>query len=111
MWLNEGFATYVSYLGANFAEPNWNMVSFVFSWTPLVEIYANLPGLTTVLNAIISFCVFQKDLIVLNEITGVMSVDALASSHPLSSKEEDIMTPEDISQLFDSITYSKVLYL
>lgn len=37
-----------------------------------------------------------------------MGVDALASSHPLSSKEEDIMTPADISQLFDSITYSKV---
>lgn len=51
---------------------------------------------------------FQKDLIVLNEITGVMGVDALASSHPLSSKEEDINTPADISQLFDSITYSKV---
>lgn len=55
------------------------------------------------------WCVyFQKDLIVLNEITGVMGVDALASSHPLSSKEEDINTPADISQLFDSITYSKV---
>ncbi|XP_041643447.1 aminopeptidase Ey-like isoform X2 [Cheilinus undulatus] len=73
LWLNEGFATYVSYLGANFAEPKWNM----------------------------------KDLIVLNEIIGVMGVDALASSHPLSSKEEDIQKPEDISQLFDSITYSK----
>lgn len=53
-------------------------------------------------------CSFQKDLIILNEITGVMGVDALASSHPLSSKEEDVMTPADISQLFDSITYSKV---
>ncbi|CAJ1048729.1 aminopeptidase Ey-like isoform X2 [Xyrichtys novacula] len=73
LWLNEGFATYVSYLGANYAEPTWNM----------------------------------KDLIVLNEITGVMGIDALASSHPLSSKEEDIQKPEDISQLFDSITYSK----
>uniref|UniRef100_UPI0037E80433 aminopeptidase Ey-like n=1 Tax=Semicossyphus pulcher TaxID=241346 RepID=UPI0037E80433 len=73
LWLNEGFATYVSYLGANYAEPTWNM----------------------------------KDLIVLNEIIGVMGVDALASSHPLSSKEEDIQKPEDISQLFDSITYSK----
>ncbi|XP_074522479.1 aminopeptidase N-like [Halichoeres trimaculatus] len=73
LWLNEGFATYVSYLGANFAEPTWNM----------------------------------KDLIVLNEIVGVMGVDALASSHPLSSKETDIQRPEDISQLFDSITYSK----
>lgn len=73
LWLNEGFATYVSYLGANHAEPTWNM----------------------------------KDLIVLNEITGVMGVDALASSHPLSSREEDIQKPEHISQLFDSITYSK----
>lgn len=73
LWLNEGFATYVSYLGADFAEPTWNM----------------------------------KDLIVLNEIIGVMGVDALASSHPLSSKEEDIQRPEQISQLFDSITYSK----
>uniref|UniRef100_A0A3B4XXH8 Alanyl aminopeptidase, membrane n=1 Tax=Seriola lalandi dorsalis TaxID=1841481 RepID=A0A3B4XXH8_SERLL len=73
LWLNEGFATYVSYLGANKAEPTWNM----------------------------------KDLIVLNEIFGVMAVDALASSHPLSSKEEDILKPEHISELFDSITYSK----
>lgn len=39
-----------------------------------------------------------------------MAVDALASSHPLSSKEEDVQKPEDISQLFDSITYSKVQY-
>lgn len=47
---------------------------------------------------------------VLNDIIDVMAVDALTSSHPLSSKEEDIMTPEDISQLFDSITYSKVQF-
>lgn len=51
---------------------------------------------------------FQKELIVLNQITGVMGVDALASSHPLSSREDAVMTPADISQLFDSITYSKV---
>ncbi|XP_034535383.1 aminopeptidase Ey-like [Notolabrus celidotus] len=73
LWLNEGFASYVSYLGADYAEPTWNM----------------------------------KDLIVLNEIVGVMGIDALASSHPLSTKEEEIQKPEDISQLFDSITYSK----
>uniref|UniRef100_A0A8C6TH92 Peptidase M1 membrane alanine aminopeptidase domain-containing protein n=1 Tax=Neogobius melanostomus TaxID=47308 RepID=A0A8C6TH92_9GOBI len=61
LWLNEGFATYVSYLGANDAEPTWNMVSF----------------------------------------------DALASSHPLSSKEDEILRPEQINALFDAITYSK----
>ncbi|CAB1338737.1 unnamed protein product, partial [Coregonus sp. 'balchen'] len=65
LWLNEGFASYVSYLGANSAEPTWNIVH------------------------------------------GVMSADALASSHPLSAKEEDIMRPAQISELFDSITYSK----
>lgn len=73
LWLNEGFATYVSYLGADFAEKTWNM----------------------------------KDLIVLNEIVGVMGVDALASSHPLSTKEDEILRPEQINELFDAITYSK----
>jgi len=57
---------------------------------------------------LISLFNFQKDLIVLNEIIGVMGVDASAYSHPLSSKEEDILMPEHISALFDSITYSKV---
>lgn len=27
LWLNEGFASYVEYLGAAKAEPDWNLVS------------------------------------------------------------------------------------
>ncbi|XP_069481390.1 aminopeptidase Ey-like [Ambystoma mexicanum] len=73
LWLNEGFASYVHFLGADFAEPSWNI----------------------------------KDLMVQNEVYAVMGIDALASSHPLSSKEDEVNTPHDISQLFDSITYSK----
>ncbi|KAF0040873.1 aminopeptidase N [Scophthalmus maximus] len=73
LWLNEGFASYVEYLGADEAEPTWNI----------------------------------KDLIVLNDIHRVFAVDALTSSHPLSSKEEDIQRPEQISELFDAISYSK----
>ncbi|KAM9311210.1 aminopeptidase N [Gastrophryne carolinensis] len=73
LWLNEGFASYVEYLGADYAEPSWNI----------------------------------KDLIVLYDVHRVMAVDALASSHPLTSPEEEVNTPSEISELFDSITYSK----
>ncbi|XP_069481326.1 aminopeptidase Ey-like [Ambystoma mexicanum] len=73
IWLNEGFASYVEYLGADDAEKSWNI----------------------------------KDLIVLNDVYKVMEVDALASSHPLSSREEEVNTPAEIGELFDSISYSK----
>ncbi|XP_026110203.1 aminopeptidase N-like [Carassius auratus] len=73
LWLNEGFASYVEYLGADYAEQEWNI----------------------------------KDLIVLNDVHRVFAIDALASSHPLSSKEEDIQRPEQISEVFDTISYSK----
>ncbi|XP_069322719.1 aminopeptidase N isoform X2 [Eulemur rufifrons] len=73
LWLNEGFASYVEYLGANYAESTWNV----------------------------------KDLIVLNDIYPVMAVDALASSHPLSTPASEINTPAEISELFDTITYNK----
>ncbi|CAL8262787.1 unnamed protein product [Merluccius merluccius] len=73
LWLNEGFASYVEYLGADHAEPTWKV----------------------------------KDLIVLSDVHRVMAVDALASSHPLSSSEEAIQRPEQISELFNAISYSK----
>ncbi|KAI7812168.1 alanyl (membrane) aminopeptidase b, tandem duplicate 1 [Triplophysa rosa] len=73
LWLNEGFASYVEYLGANKSEPDWNI----------------------------------NDLIVLNDVHRVFAIDALASSHPLSSKEEEIQRPEQINELFDAISYSK----
>uniref|UniRef100_A0A8C1Q5B0 Aminopeptidase n=1 Tax=Cyprinus carpio TaxID=7962 RepID=A0A8C1Q5B0_CYPCA len=74
LWLNEGFASYVSYLGADYAEPTWNI----------------------------------KDLMVLQQVQRAFAVDALVSSHPLSSREDEVITPDQISQLFDTITYSKV---
>uniref|UniRef100_A0A3B4GQC5 Aminopeptidase n=1 Tax=Pundamilia nyererei TaxID=303518 RepID=A0A3B4GQC5_9CICH len=74
VWLNEGFASYVAYLGADHAEPTWNV----------------------------------RDLIVLDEIHKVFAVDALTSSHPLSSNEDSIVLPNQISEQFDVISYSKV---
>lgn len=58
----------------------------------------------------VRLCIFQMDLMILNEIISALASDATASSHPLSIEEEDVMMPEDIHQLFDSITYSKVQY-
>ncbi|KAM3827919.1 aminopeptidase N isoform 1-T7 [Vipera latastei] len=73
LWLNEGFASYVEYLGAHEAESTWNI----------------------------------RDLIVPNDVYRVMAIDALASSHPLSSPAEEINTPAQISEVFDAISYSK----
>ncbi|XP_032407399.1 aminopeptidase Ey-like [Xiphophorus hellerii] len=73
VWLNEGFASYVSYLGADYAEPDWNV----------------------------------KDLIVLDDVQKVFAVDALVSSHPLTSKEDSINLPGQIMEQFDTISYSK----
>lgn len=38
----------------------------------------------------------------------MFAVDALTSSHPLSSEEDSIILPEQISEQFDAISYSKV---
>ncbi|XP_029010286.1 aminopeptidase Ey [Betta splendens] len=73
VWLNEGFASYVSYLGTDHAEPAWNV----------------------------------KDLMILDDIQRVLAVDALASSHPLSSEEQSVILPHRISEQFDVISYSK----
>ncbi|XP_060116224.1 aminopeptidase N [Heteronotia binoei] len=73
LWLNEGFASYVEYLGADAAEPEWDI----------------------------------KDLMVSNDVYRVMALDALATSHPLSFREEEIQRPTQISEVFDAIAYSK----
>ncbi|XP_061591376.1 aminopeptidase Ey-like [Cololabis saira] len=73
LWLNEGFASYVEYLGADYAEPSWSI----------------------------------KDHIVLYDMQKVFAVDALASSHPLTRREDEVNSPAEISEMFNTISYSK----
>lgn len=73
LWLNEGFASYVEYLGADYAEPTWNI----------------------------------KDQIILSDVHKVFAIDALASSHPLTRREEEVNEPAQISEMFNTISYSK----
>uniref|UniRef100_A0A671MFP1 Aminopeptidase n=1 Tax=Sinocyclocheilus anshuiensis TaxID=1608454 RepID=A0A671MFP1_9TELE len=73
LWLNEGFATYMSYIGVQ--ADGWDL----------------------------------RDLIVLRETQTAFQVDSLNSSHPLSLQENDIQTFSEITELFDDITYSKIM--
>ena len=50
----------------------------------------------------------QKDQIILSDVHKVFAVDALASSHPLSRRQEEVNTPAQISEMFNTISYSKV---
>jgi len=70
LWLNEGFATFVSYLGVNSVQPSWKIF----------------------------------DRFVVDELHDVLSLDCLKNSHPISVEVND---PNEISELFDHVTYSK----
>ncbi|CAN7979453.1 unnamed protein product, partial [Ixodes pacificus] len=70
LWLNEGFATYVEYIGTDVVHKDWGML----------------------------------DQIVVNEVQSVMELDALKSSHPVSVPVDN---PDEISENFDKISYSK----
>lgn len=58
----------------------------------------------------LSFVTFllQKDRFVLYDLHKVFAVDALASSHPLSRREDEVSEPAEISEMFNTISYNKV---
>lgn len=70
LWLNEGFATWVGWLAADFLFPEWDI------WTEFI----------------------------LDDCQAGLSLDGLRSSHPI---EVPVKNPSDITQIFDSISYSK----
>lgn len=47
-------------------------------------------------------------MIILYDMHKVFAVDALATSHPLSRPEEEVNDPAEISEMFNTISYSKV---
>lgn len=73
IWLNEGFATYMSYLAADHVEPTFG----------------------------------SKDLGIMYNLHGAFEADALASSHPLTVPQGEVQTTDEITSMFDAITYSK----
>ncbi|XP_077985458.1 aminopeptidase N-like [Glandiceps talaboti] len=70
LWLNEGFASYLMYIGDHHAEPDWRML----------EQFVN------------------------DEVHEVFELDGLGSSHPVLV---DVGKPDEITEIFDTISYSK----
>ncbi|XP_023669932.2 aminopeptidase N-like [Paramormyrops kingsleyae] len=73
VWLNEGFATYLSYIGVDKAEPTWNFSELFF----------------------------------IREVLGLLKVESIDNYRQLIPEVEEVITPSDIEDLFDFITYSK----
>ncbi|KAG5273890.1 hypothetical protein AALO_G00156790 [Alosa alosa] len=89
------------------AMENWGLITYretALLYDPDVSSNGNKERIATIIAHELAH---MKDLIVLSNIHRVFAVDVLASSHPLSSKEEEIQRPEQISELFDAISYSK----
>jgi len=70
LWLNEGFATWVGWLAADYLFPEWDI------WTEFI----------------------------VDDCQAGLSLDGMRSSHPI---EVPVKNPSEITQIFDSISYSK----
>ena len=90
LWLNEGFASYVTYIGANHVN------SFERCPLPFKQLLSASPKVEPASQ------LFQQ--FIINEVQEAMRVDALETSHPIYMPIHQL---EDISQIFDKITYNK----
>ncbi|CAB4005515.1 glutamyl aminopeptidase-like [Paramuricea clavata] len=70
LWLNEGFASFVEYIGVNHIHPDWNM----------------------------------NDMFVNLDMKNAFRLDALVTSHPILLP---VNHPDEINEIFDSISYNK----
>ena len=85
LWLNEGFASYVEYLGVEAIQPELKLLEqFV---THDLQARKRL--------CLLKIIFFQQD---------VFRIDALESSHPISIP---VKHPAEISEIFDRISYGK----
>ncbi|XP_046350408.2 aminopeptidase Ey-like [Haliotis rufescens] len=96
-WIAEVIAHEISHMWfGNLVSPKW------WSWLWLNEGFASFLDYHIVAEIYPSWKML--DINVAASTHGVMSSDSLTSSHPLTA---DVMSPGDISSIFDSVTYSK----
>nr|CAD7433373.1 unnamed protein product [Timema monikensis] len=128
LWLNEGFATYMEYKGVDNAHPDWHVVGRLplyediprqrtyrfrqpvhapeLIWVNCVRYFIKRNGnssLETGLNVRYVPCC-QMDSFLVDELHPVMVLDAVLSSHPIV---QSVGHPDEITELFDTISYNK----
>lgn len=95
LWLNEGFASFMEYIGTNSTEPSFNMVRLY--WHHIIKLISRL--------SFFFHFFFQLEQFVADDFTGALNLDGLNESHPIL---QTVGNPDEINSLFDSISYSKV---
>lgn len=100
LWLNEGFATYMQYLSLQRVFPELQAVS-IRSRKRLFVFF-----LIDILFTKQTFYVNSQEILFLSVRFRVMDKDALISSHPVSTA---VVTPDQVEEMFDSVSYEKVL--
>lgn len=89
LWLNEGFASYIEYKGVQAAQPTWGMVWYK----------------TKTKSALILWFFLQLDQFLTGDLHPVLNLDSTLSSHPIV---QTVLTPDQITEIFDTISYNKV---
>ncbi|KAM3187783.1 hypothetical protein ACTXT7_001626 [Hymenolepis weldensis] len=82
LWLNEGFATWISYLAVDHCFPDYDI------WVSATEIFIS-----------VAWTVFLT-----SEFYSAMAVDELKTSHPI---EVEVHSPEEVEEIFDAVSYEK----